>query len=608
MNFEWNKSNFSRNFKHAKDATTFVKVWREVTEADDNGFERARKEQEYSSDHEDASESDGGLSKSVVTPSLATPPAKKLKVDYEKNSLDTAIQQKKIGLVKIDIRRLREPPPSRQLRKLDLTFVDALASKMTEDPFGPGVPPMAVVCTSVKSVEEFKMDFALHYAYEVHGGSHSYAARLKLLAIHPDDEQFLYALSDVYVALSDAECLRLAARHNINGHFHCEMSHRDYGMSRTSKENLFCQAAFPRSVWELAVKVMNMFENGEIKNQKLSKKNLCSTPRMKQNHFVPLHHLDTSFQESALEKVLCKELSLNELKIHCQTYRALVEVRKNFMKCTNSDTWEEVERRFGTYAEEKRLMQFVTLPFTNGIPQVFKDYCQAALTMTTTESSDCFMVHQNDARGYVICADPMMVTAADIKRTVNVFQGANLIIAQIPQDLPAEKMELLSFTSRQINSLNASLALFNFAVVCDPEQIPAVERALKKCYDHISRLYAYNKAEPVHPGIGLVPSVTAVIVGHWAQDGKLSPEHFQSRAHNAIVYGGTAEELLRTVITLFSYEGQWVIDLLGTAGAGVLVALQLRRNAISTQLSQEQALQTKQKLVALVADTPSVAN
>ena len=57
--------------------------------------------------------------------------------------------------------------------------------------------------------------------------------------------------------------------------------------------------------------------------------------------------------------------------------------------------------------------------------------------------------------------------------------------------------------------------------------------------------------------------MTAVIVGHWAQDGKLSPQHFQSRVHNAIVYGGTPEELL---ITLFSYEGQWVIDLLGTAG------------------------------------------
>ena len=95
----------------------------------------------------------------------------------------------------------------------------------------------------------------------------------------------------------------------------------------TEHLNLFCQAAFPRSVWELAVKMMNMFENEEIKSQKLLKKNLCSTPRMKLNHFVPLHHIDTSFQESALEKVLCKELSLNEFIIHSQTYRALVEGR-----------------------------------------------------------------------------------------------------------------------------------------------------------------------------------------------------------------------------------------------------------------------------------------
>ena len=107
------------------------------------------------------------------------------------------------------------------------SIVDALASKIAEDPFGPGVPPKAVVYSSIKSNDKFKMDIALQYSYEVHGGSHSYAARLKLLAIYPDDEH-LYAISDVYVALSDAKCLRLAARHNINGHFHCEMFHRDY--------------------------------------------------------------------------------------------------------------------------------------------------------------------------------------------------------------------------------------------------------------------------------------------------------------------------------------------------------------------------------------------
>ncbi|KAL5516344.1 hypothetical protein EMCRGX_G001639 [Ephydatia muelleri] len=49
------------------------------------------------------------------------------------------------------------------LRKLiDLTLVDALlASQMAEDPFGPGVAPMAAVCISTKSVENLKMDHAL---------------------------------------------------------------------------------------------------------------------------------------------------------------------------------------------------------------------------------------------------------------------------------------------------------------------------------------------------------------------------------------------------------------------------------------------------------------
>ena len=77
-----------------------MEVWQKVTEEDDNGFERVRKEQQPS-DREDAGECDDddvngqlNVSKRVST---ATPPSKKLKLDCEKNSLDAAIQQKKIG-------------------------------------------------------------------------------------------------------------------------------------------------------------------------------------------------------------------------------------------------------------------------------------------------------------------------------------------------------------------------------------------------------------------------------------------------------------------------------------------------------------------------------
>ena len=115
MNFEWNKSDFSRNFKHAKDATTF------------------------------------------------------LEVHHLLDSFGSLI--------------------------LRLWMLWRLKWQR-------------ILCTSVKGVEDFKIDFALQYQYEVHGGSHSYAARLKLLAIHPGDEHFLYALSDVYVALTDAKCQR----------------------------------------------------------------------------------------------------------------------------------------------------------------------------------------------------------------------------------------------------------------------------------------------------------------------------------------------------------------------------------------------------------------
>ena len=38
---------------------------------------------------------------------------------------------------------------STAVEKLNLTFVGALASKMAEDPFVPGIPPMAVVYSSI---------------------------------------------------------------------------------------------------------------------------------------------------------------------------------------------------------------------------------------------------------------------------------------------------------------------------------------------------------------------------------------------------------------------------------------------------------------------------
>lgn len=99
---------------------------------------------------------------------------------------------------------------------------------MAADPLGPGVPPLAVVCTSVTDKHSFKEHLKDVYKYEVHGGTHSRAARLALLDEAPTNQSYARVEVDVFVGMTDAECLRLAARHNINGHFHHEMTHRDY--------------------------------------------------------------------------------------------------------------------------------------------------------------------------------------------------------------------------------------------------------------------------------------------------------------------------------------------------------------------------------------------
>lgn len=86
------------------------------------------------------------------------------------------------------------------------------------------------------------------------------------------------------------------------------------GMSRTQCENIFAQASFSPSVWEKALKVIKMFEDGKLKNQKLNKKSLISKPEFKQHHFQCLHNLAPSFQQQILQQVTNREITLEEMK------------------------------------------------------------------------------------------------------------------------------------------------------------------------------------------------------------------------------------------------------------------------------------------------------
>ena len=123
---------------------------------------------------------------------------------------------------------ISEPAQSRLLRKVNNVFVEGLKMRLKEDPRGPGVPPLAIACKDVGKKEVFQHRHKDVYNYEVLGGLHGANARQALLTEHPEETVYAHAHCMVYCGLTDEEALRLASRHNINGHYNHKMTHCDY--------------------------------------------------------------------------------------------------------------------------------------------------------------------------------------------------------------------------------------------------------------------------------------------------------------------------------------------------------------------------------------------
>lgn len=133
------------------------------------------------------------------------------------------------GLEMLKITTLAIPETStRLIRSVDTQFLKILKKKISKDPSGPGVPPVAVLCTNVQEVTHFKDRYKHVYKYEVLGGQHTSMAKAELHQENPDNPHFAEVLAEVYVGLTDDEALRLASRHNANGHFIHSMTHWDY--------------------------------------------------------------------------------------------------------------------------------------------------------------------------------------------------------------------------------------------------------------------------------------------------------------------------------------------------------------------------------------------
>ena len=123
-----------------------------------------------------------------------------------------------VGLHRLPVTNIIQPQSElRLIRKLDTTFVNNLKKRIMADPSGPGVPPIAVLCVGVDK-DTFSERYKDSYRYKVLGGQHTAAAKAELLKENPGNPLYNQINAEIYIGLSDKEALRLASRHNSNGH------------------------------------------------------------------------------------------------------------------------------------------------------------------------------------------------------------------------------------------------------------------------------------------------------------------------------------------------------------------------------------------------------
>ena len=201
-------------------------------------------------------------------------------------------------------------------------------------------------------------------------------------------------------------------------------------MSRTQCDNIFTQASFAPPVWDVALKVIEQFEDGRLKAQRLTKKSLIiAKPEFKQHHLQCLHNLDPTFQQDILQKVADREITLDEMKKKATEFRTLGNIEKAFTKCTNT-TWEEAQTRFPWHTSQEKLKQFAGLNFVKNIPETFRSYCEAAIRGETL-SETLFSFEGCVASVHKL--QLMELSVNDLKSACPSYSGVHLVLTTIPK-------------------------------------------------------------------------------------------------------------------------------------------------------------------------------
>ena len=212
-------------------------------------------------------------------------------------------------------------------------------------------------------------------------------------------------------------------------------------ISNTHRDSILHQATLAKPVWDLAVKVMDMFEMGSLKDQKLNVKQLVSKPEFKQQHLAPLRALSIDDQCSILTKVVQKEIPLNSIKDLSKRAKQITTLKTLFARLTNTESWEGAQQRFPNHATIEKLERFVECDLKSSVPKALQDFCQRVVSAPdiTLPAADHIYVHTPEegptSSAAIIITHYTEICGGMIRGIHPQYPGADLALVQLGSEV-----------------------------------------------------------------------------------------------------------------------------------------------------------------------------
>ena len=207
-------------------------------------------------------------------------------------------------------------------------------------------------------------------------------------------------------------------------------------VSKAYRNEVLRLACVSEPVWGLYKEAFEAFENGRLKGQKLTKKQLMAKPEIKQTQFQCLLPLKDEKQAELLGKLLSGDITLKEMKQKAATERKMCDLKDRFLHLTNCKRWEDAELNFPQHATDRALEQFLKLDFGRETPHVFSHFCASAVKWQSSSStSEVELIATAKVLGgnYIIETGRDSFDPATVSSSISGFAGGSLFITYMDE-------------------------------------------------------------------------------------------------------------------------------------------------------------------------------